>query len=311
MKYNKGDFNMFKKIFNNLQEKYNDKKEENNHYKQLLETTTTFQNLFPIPNTTIKPCDYKITYITNDSPDLNKEKAKIIACLIPLEETYLTTIYSKEILTNQEYYLIPTNKYLWIINQKTYGAFPYQNLKCEIIKHNLMGKTILINNILLDANGTDSKIQQFLSIINNPTEREKIIQEKISYLCGIIPIYQKINNIQSGISIDANSNIVFHTKQWNYKFHYSEIECYEILLDNQVTYSSKSTTANKITNFQNSCYQISMRIEPKNKKTLIIPILEPNSFNTKYQRQDTIFQTNLNFAKEIIDKIENLNPNQY
>ena len=164
---------MLKNFFNNIQEKYNEKKEENAHYNQLLE--------FPITKTT-EPTDYKISFITSDSPDINKEKATIIASLIPIEETYLTTIYTKEILTNKEYYLIPTNKYLWIINSTQYGAYPYQNLKAEIIKNNLMSKTILLNNILLEANGTDTKLQTFLSIINHPNNRENIIQQKINYL---------------------------------------------------------------------------------------------------------------------------------
>lgn len=300
---------MFKEFLNDVQAKYNKKKEENMHLKQLLETTSTFQNLFSIKKNLPTPSEHKITYIINDSPDLNKEKATIIASVIPISETYLTTIYTKEVLTNQEYYLIPTDQYLWVINPKQYGAYPYQNLTCQIIKNNLMGKTILINNILLEANGTDTKLQTFLSIINDSNRREKIIQEKISYLCGITPIYQNINSIGSGISIDKNANIVFHTKQWNYKFHYSQIASYEILLDNQVTYSSKANTANKITNFQNNCYQISIRIETTDNQILQIPILQPNSLNTRYQRQDTIFQTNLNFAKNIIETLNKLNPN--
>lgn len=302
---------MLKNFLNTIQNKYNEKREENNYYNQLLQTTTTFQNLFPIKEKITEPSEYKITYITNDSPDLNKDKATIITSLIPLDETYLTTIYTKEILTNQEYYLIPTNKYLWVINQKYYGAYSYENLNCQIIKNNLMSKTILLNNILLEANGTDTKLQTFLSIINNKEQREIIIKDKIKYLCGITPIYQKINSIGSGISIDKDSNIVFHSKNQNYKTNYSEINSYEILLDNQVIYSSKSNTASKITTFQNDCYQISIRITINNNQLFQIPILEPNTFNTKYQRHDTIFQNNLNFAKNIIEKIESLNPNKY
>lgn len=301
---------MLKDLISNIKTKYNDKKEENNHFKELLDKTTTFQNLFPIPEKKAERSSHIITLITNESPDINKEKATLIANLIPLEETYLTTIYTKEILTNIEYYLILTNKYLWVISQKDYGAFPYENLTCEIIKNNLMSKTILFNNILLEASGTDTKIQTLISILTNPEERHKIIQEKIQYLCGIIPIYQEINKIGSGISIDKDSNIVFHTKQWNYKLNYTEIKNYEILLDNQLYFSSKNTS-NKLTNFQNSCYQISIRIETNDDKIFIIPILEPNSFGTKYQSQDTIFQTNINFAKKIIDKIASLNPLKY
>lgn len=302
---------MFKDLINKVQNKYNNIKEENNHYKELLENTTTLKNLNPLPILTPTENTFKITFITNDSPDINKEKAKIVASLIPIDETILIAIYAKEILTNQEYYLIPTNKYLWIINEKNYGIYSYSILNINIIKNNLMSKIILINNVLFEINGSNTKIQTFINIISNPTERETIIKNKTNYLCGIIPIYQNINNIGSGITIDNNSNIVFHTKQFNYKLHYTQIDCYEILLDNQVTFSSKTNTSGKITNFQNSCYQISIRIKTKDNKTLIIPILEPNSFNNKYQRQDTIFQTNLKFAEEITNKIQSLNPNQY
>lgn len=299
---------MLDKIINNLTDKINNIKEESNHYKELLEETMTFQNLFPIPNLSIKPSEHKIFTITNECPDINKEKATLIAKLIPIEETYLTTIYTKEIKTNQEYYLIPTNKYLWVINTTTYGVYPYQNLTCEIIKNNLMSKKILLNNILLEANGTDIKINTLIEIMTNSTIREKIIKEKTNYLCGITPIYQKINSINSGISIDNKFNIIFHNKDKNYKFSITDIAYYEILLDNSVIFSNNNNISNKITSFQNSCYQISIRFTTKNNQIITLPILEPNQFNTKYQQHDTLFQTNLNFAKELIDKITSLIP---
>lgn len=309
---------MFEKFMNNLTDKANiikDKantiKEENNHYKELLNTTTTFTNLFPIPELNTKPSQHKVTTITTECPDINKEKASLIAKLIPIEETFLSIIYSKEIKTNKEYYLIPTNKYLWVINPNTYGAYPYQNIPCQIIKSNLIGKTILLNNILLEVTGNDTKINNLVSILINPTIRENIIKEKTNYLCGIVPIYQNINNIYSGISLDNNSNIVFHNQEQNYKCTILDIDYYEILLDNSPVFSSKSNTANKITNFQNSCYQISIRITTKDNNSIILPILKPNSLNTKYQRNDTVFQTNLNFAQELINKLKNLTQNNY
>ena len=174
-----------------------------------------------------------------------------------------------------------------------------------------MSKIILLNNILLEINGTDTKIQQFLSILTNPEKREQIIKEKTAYLCDITPTYQKINSIGSGISIDNQSNIIFHTKQRNYKLNIKDINNYEILLDNQVIFSKNSNTSNKITNFQNNCYQISLRITSKNSEMIIIPILEPSTFGSKYQRQDTIFQKNINFAKSIMDKIDSLKENNF
>lgn len=306
---------MFKDIINNLTNKITDKvntiKEENNQYKKLLEETSTLNNLFPIPQIPQVIQLNKTNTITTECPDINKEKAQLIANLIPLEETYLSINYAKEVKTNKEYYLIATTKYLWIINLTNYGIYQYTNFNCQIIKNNLMSKIILINNILFEISGTDNKINTFISILTNPTTRESIIKEKTSYLCGIIPTYQKINSIYSGISLDNESNIIFHTKENNYKYKIEDLAYYEILLDNSVIYSNKNNTANKITNFQNNCYQISIRITTKDNTQIIIPILEPNAFNTKYQRTDTIFQTNFNFAKELIEKLKEITPTTY
>lgn len=287
---------MFKNILNNLQDKYNNLKEENNHYKELLQNTSTITNLNPIPENNFEPSEHKILYITNECPDINKEKAKIIAKLIPVNETYLTIMYSKEILTNKEYYLIPTNKYLWIITEKEYLLYPYGNHNCQIIKNNIMSKIILFNNILLEINGTDNKINNFITILTNEVSRINVITEKTTYLCGIVPTYQEINNIGTGISLDNNNNIVLHTKDYNKLLNLNDITNYEILLDNQVIFGKNQNTNNKITNFQLSCYQISIRIESTNSQTFLLPILEPNAFGTKYQRQDTIFQTNLTLS---------------
>ena len=103
---------MLKDLLNSFEEKYNNIKQEKDNLNALLETTATFQNLFPIPKLSSEPLEYRVTYITNKCPDINEEKAKLISKLIPVEETYLSVFYGKEVLTNQEYYLIPTNKYL-------------------------------------------------------------------------------------------------------------------------------------------------------------------------------------------------------
>ena len=304
---------MFDKIKNTLTNKLNvittkvnTIKEENKRYKELLEKTTIFKKMFPITNLSQEVPQHKITTITTECPDINKDKATIISKLIPISETYLTALYATEIKTNKEYYLVPTNKYLWIINQNSYGIFQYQSFQCEIIKKNLMSKTILINNILLEITGSDTKIYNLISILTNPAIRESIIQEKTGYLCGITPIYQKINSIHSGISLDNSHNIVFHNKNQNYRCTPNAIAYYEILLDNSVILSNKNNANNRLTTFQNSCSQISIKITTKDNQNFIIPILEPSTFNTKYNRQDTIFQTNLNFAYELVNILKQL-----
>jgi len=301
---------MLKNIFTNIQDKYNNIKQENAILDQLLQTTTTFQNLFPITNKKQEISEHKIKFLLEDCPDLNKEKATLITNLIPINQTFLTAIYSIEIITNKEYYIIPTNQYLWVISPTHYGIFQYDTFPCQIIKNNLMSKSILFGNILLEANGTKQKFDTFLNIINTPTERQTIIKEKTSYLQGILPIYQKINKLGTGISLDEQFNIIFHTKEKNLKVKKEELLNYEILLDNQVYLSKNSTTSKNITNFQTSCYQISIRITTTN-NTLIMPILEPNTFGNKYSAHDSIFEQNLTFAKTITQKLDSLTKPNY
>ncbi len=295
---------MFRKILSNIQDKYNTIKKENEVSDQLLQKTSTFQKLFPIEVKNIEIPENKVFYITTNCPDINTEKAQQIAKLIPVQETYLEVFYTKELLTNQEYYLIPTNQYLWVISPTTYGAFSYNNLSLQIIKNNLMSKIILLSNILLEVNGTPSKIDTLQNIINHPQIRNKIIQEKTAYLEGITPTYQKINKLGTGLSLENNQTIVFHNKETSLKCSPKELTNYEILLDSQVYLSKNSATSKTISNFQTSCYQISIRVTTT--QTFLIPILEPNTFGTKYNAHDSLFQTNLNFAKEIIHILNTL-----
>ena len=93
---------MFNNLINNIQNKINNIKEENANYNNLLNNSSKFSNLTPIPILNQSIIESKINYITKICPDLNKEKATIINKLIPLQETYLTINYSKEIITNTE-----------------------------------------------------------------------------------------------------------------------------------------------------------------------------------------------------------------
>lgn len=297
---------MLEKLTNSIKNKINTIKEENINYKQLLKTTTIFSNFLPITKNNQEISEHLIYYINSTCPDINITKATLISNLIPIEETYLDVYYVKEILTNKEYFIIPTNLKIWIINKEGYKILDPNKIQISIIKNNIMSKSILLNNILLEINGTNEKINKFINIITNPQERQNIILEQTKYLCGIIPIYQKINHINSGISIDKENNIVIHTKETNVKCNIKEIINYELLLDNQLYYSKSNQTKTTITNFFTSCYKITIRITLQNNIQILMPILEQNNFGTKYQSHDTIFKTNINFAITIIKKLEEL-----
>lgn len=296
---------MFNQAIKNLKDKYNTIKQENDTLDNLLNTTTTFQNLYKIPIQKDNNLEQKINFIQNNCPDINEEKAKLISNIIPIQETYLEVFYAKEIKSNKEYFIIPTNSYLWIISTNEYGAFDYSKLNATVIKNNLMSKIILTMNILLEINGSSDKIDTLINILNSQEFRNKIIQEKTKYLLGITPIYQKINKLNAGLSIDKDNTLVFHNKEESLKCNPKELINYEILLDNQVYFSKNSSTKTTMTSFNISCYQITIRITTPS-TVFILPILEQNSFGTKYTNHDSKFTYSINFAKEIIAKLQTL-----
>ena len=296
---------MFNQAIKNLKDKYNTIKQENDTLDNLLNTTTTFQNLYKIPIQKDNNLEQKINFILNNCPDINEEKAKLISNIIPIQETYLEVFYAKEIKSNKEYFIIPTDSYLWIISTNEYGAFDYSKLNATVIKNNLMSKIILTMNILLEINGSSDKIDTLINILNSQEFRNKIIQEKTKYLLGITPIYQKINKLNAGLSIDKDNTLVFHNKEESLKCNPKELINYEILLDNQVYFSKNSSTKTTMTSFNISCYQITIRITTPS-TVFILPILEQNSFGTKYTNHDSKFTYSINFAKEIIAKLQTL-----
>ena len=202
--------------------------------------------------------------------------------------------------------LVDTSKSIWIANTEKYKTISYQDIQyCTIIKNNLLSKIININNILLEANGNNEKINNFLKIILSEENRSKEIEKETKYLCGIVPIYQKINENNIGISIDCNKNIVFHLNNNNYKYNISEITNYELLIDRNPIITKNQISKKNITGFQNKCNSITLKITLQN--TIIeMPILELDSLGRNYSINDTKFLKSMNFGKEIINKLEEI-----
>ena len=91
---------MSNNFIDNIKNKLKNIKEENNNYNNLIETSTIFENLTNINIQNEVFNENKVHWILNNCPDLNKDKANIIANLIPKNETLLAIIFTKEIKTS-------------------------------------------------------------------------------------------------------------------------------------------------------------------------------------------------------------------
>ena len=272
---------MFKQLLTQVQNKYKEKVEENEKYKELLNKVNTLPKFYNYSH----PLNNKLTIsyklLMDICPDLNENDAIILREVIPIDELILSCVYANECKTNVKFYFIATTKYLWLVNTEGYLKYNYQDLTIEVIKSGMLSKIILLSNMLFNINGTNEMLLAFVKLFQESNYRENEINKKLEILCDTIPRVFYLNDLASGISVGINNEIVFHTKTFHYKYNIKDIKNYELLLDNIVVDEKKSNHRNRITANRNSCYEMIIRITTDN-NTFIIPILEKNAFSTLY-----------------------------
>ena len=296
---------MFKQLLTQVQNKYKEKLEENEKYKELLNKANTLPKFYSDSH----PLNNKLTIsyklLMDICPDLNENDAIILRKTIPIDELILSCVYANECKTNVKFYFVATTKYLWLINTEGYLKYNYQDLTIEVIKNSMLSKTILLSNMLFNINGTNEMLLAFVKLFQDSNYREDEINKKLEILCDTIPRIFYLNDLGAGISIGTNNEIVFHTKTFHYKYNIKDINNYELLLDNTVIEEKKSMHRNRITANKNSCYEMTIRITIDN-NTFLIPILEKNDFSTLYSSTSKEFRENIEFASNIIDILDDL-----
>ena len=296
---------MFKQLLTQVQNKYKEKLEENENYKELLNKVNTLPKFYNYSH----PLNNKLTIsyklLMDICPDLNENDAIILRKTIPIDELILSCVYANECKTNIKFYFVATTKYLWLVNTEGHIKYNYQDLTIEVIKNSMLSKTILLSNMLFNINGTNEMLLAFVKLFQDSNYREDEINKKLDILCDTIPRIFYLNDLGAGISIGTNNEIVFHTKTFHYKYNIKDINNYELLLDNTVIEEKKSMHRNRITANKNSCYEMTIRITIDN-NTFLIPILEKNDFSTLYSSTSKEFRENIEFASNIIDILDDL-----
>ena len=295
------------KIIESIKNTINNIEKSNEEYQKMIYNASTISNLNSLDSSIEK--DISPSLLTSKNPNITEAKAKLIINLLPLNEIYLEVLYSKEIKTNKEYFIVPTTKYLWIISQEGYIKFEYNNLNASIIKKSLLTKTINISNYIFEISNTDEEINNFINIINNKEYRTNLINDEINKY-GDNEIYRTLNKINSGISYDNNHNIRFYSKDLFKKYNIDEIENYELFMDNNVLQEKRMKQNARLTATKNSCYEIKIKITPKDNNVFDIPILEKDSMSQIYQNTSDTYIKNLEFAKNIMNRLDELNEEQ-
>ena len=294
------------KILDNIKNKINEIEKNNEDYQKILDNSNTIDNLQVLPNLDRK--DISTEILESKNSNLTRDKARLIIDLIPIDESILEVLYTNELKTKIEYFIVPTTKYLWIISNSGYNRYNYGSLRVEIIKKNLLTRVINLSNFILEVSNIEEEVNNFISIINDLEYRTTLINntnDKYGYNIK----YKFINRIGNGISYDLDNNIWFFTNDISRKYNIKELDNYELLMDNNVMQEKRMKQNSRLTAGKNSCYEIKIRITPKDNNIFEIPILEKNSMSQLYQSTSDTYIKNLNDARKIMEVLDNINEN--
>lgn len=310
-----GDYmNIINKITDKVTKYIDTKKQEQELYNTVLNNSTTFNLDKDITIDNNNLVTYNMYEYNEMCPYSNLDIAKIIDGITPLNETILDIIHATGKKDNQELFLVFTNLRIIIMNKQKYKDLNYQDITTfNLITKSFMSQIVNFNNIVLSLDVNETELTNIYNLVTNINYRNNKILEKTKYLCGINPIYQNINKIGSGISIDSTNNIVFHDKKINnYLYQYDNILNYELMEDNTPVLRKKTLEQSQAMGFsKKECYKISLRVTLNNNQVFEITILEPATFNSAYSHTDKTYIEYYNFGKELIDKLETFNKNIY
>lgn len=241
---------------------------------------------------------------------INTKQAKLIDFLIPVGEEVIYIVHVTQKRDNQEFILVLTNLRIIIMNDYKYAQLNYTDVNLiEIISNSLFTQIINFGGVILGVDLEQEGLNIFYSILTNLEYRNNLIMEKIKYLCGIKPVYQRLNEINSGISIDKDNNIVFHNRKINnYLCKYEDIVNYEILEDNTPVLKRKTREQSHAMGFaKKECSTMTMRVTLNDNTIFEIELLEPKVFGGSFDHNDTNYVNHLKFAKELMDKLDSFN----
>lgn len=298
------------KIINNVGSFIKEKKEEASKLDAIITNSSAFtlDKDVSINEDNLVTCNM---YEYNDMcPYINLEYSKLIDGITPVNETVISIGNIREKNNRNEYIMVFTDKRIIIMNKEKYTDYTYDKvINFSLVKKGLMTQVICFNNVILDIDVTYEDLRIIYSLVTNPDYRKSLLAKRNEYLCGIEPKYQKIDKFKSGISIGTHDEIVFHNKKnENYLCKYSDILNYELMEDNTVVMRKWTREKTQSLGFsKKECYKMSIRVTTTNNKAFDIIIMEPTTFNNSYYHNDKTYMAYFDFAKEIIEKLDEYN----
>ena len=121
--------------------------------------------------------------------------------------------------------------------------------------------------------------------------------------------YRALTRYGYGISYDGENNVRFYMGEEHKRYNIQELENYELLVDNSSIQEKKQKQNVRLTSTRTSCYEIKIRITPLKDGMFEIPILVPTTFSQSYSNTSDTYRKSMDFAREIMYQLDELNDN--
>lgn len=244
----------------------------------------------------------KETQILNIGITISLENAKLLNNLLPIDETILDIKNAKEVITEYEYVFAITDKKLWIYNKKEYMTYEFGAvLNFEIINKGVLSQGVKFNNNAFIIDGSEADVTKFINTMMDPNYRASIIKTRTEYLCGITPLKQYTNAIETGITIGTDGHIVLHNGEKNYLIDPHEITMIQLLVNDSVVLTKSLKETSSIVSNPMEARKMSVKVTLNNMSEYTIETMKPNTMATAYKREDSTYITNYTFAKKLVD----------
>lgn len=299
--YNKSK-ELISKGYNEVKGKIVDYKNASDAFNTLKKTCKTIECDGTTSVNNQYPTSYRNQIIKNFANNLSKDKINIINSFIPIEETILNVLLAKESKTNIEYWLVETNSFVYVLNEKNYKKINYdESLVFEIILNGLMSQLANFNNYAMEIEAQLESVQEFKNILLDKNYREKIYLEKSAYLCNKVPLKQLINNNGVGVTITTDNKVILHGKE-STVIDFSDVDRIDVLSDNCVILTRGKMVKSMVSSKLN-CYRMDLKVTTTTNNTYLLEVLPPNSFGTLYKKEDSDYINSFEFCKAIISLI--------
>lgn len=238
---------------------------------------------------------------------INVENSKVINRLIPIEETIVNVKTSKESKTELVYFFIVTDNCLWVSSEKEYKIYNFTTIaNCEIVDKSIMTQYVKFDNNAFAFDGSEGDIQNFCRLLTDAEYRTQETGLATNYLCGIKPKEQYLNIHLSGMSLGENGEIVFHNGAKGNKLTKKEnISYVQLLMDNTVVMTKGKPDMQSMVSAMYDCRKMSIKVVLTDGE-YVFDILPQNMMGTLIKKEDSVYINNYEFAKTIINRIEEL-----